>query len=80
MSFRVDNDKLIVKYKTIYTKIENLKAIELNALSVYGYKYIKAKIRRYGHKVYTNFRGLNVPKDGVEFESFTVISIDSLLV
>ena len=28
----------------------------------------------------TNFRGLNVPEDGVECESFTIISIDSLLV
>ena len=27
-----------------------------------------------------NFYGSNVPEDGIEFESFTVISIDSLLV
>ena len=27
-----------------------------------------------------NFRGLNVPKDDIECESFTVIFIDSLLV
>ena len=42
--------------------------------------YIKSKIRTYGDKVYTNFRGLNVPEDDKECESFTVISIDSLLV
>ena len=30
--------------------------------------------------VYTNFRSLNVPEDDVECESFTVISVDSLLV
>ena len=28
--------------------------------------------------MYTNFCGLNVPEDDVEYESFTVISIDSL--
>ena len=33
-----------------------------------------------GDKVYTNIRGLNVPKDDVECESFTIISIDLLLV
>ena len=38
------------------------------------------KLNWYGNKVYTNFCGLNVPEDGVEHESFTVISIDSLLV
>ena len=37
-------------------------------------------IRTYGGKVYTNFLGLNKPKDIVECESFAVISVDSLLV
>ena len=41
--------------------------------------YIKAKIRTYGHKVYTKFRGLNVPEDDIECQFFSVISIDSLL-
>ena len=34
----------------------------------------------YDDKVYTNFCGLNVPEDGVECGSFTIISIDLLLV
>ena len=37
------------------------------------------KISTYGDKA-TNFRGLNVPEDGVECEYFAIISIDSLLV
>ena len=37
-------------------------------------------MRTYGDKVYTTFRRLNLPKDGEEMESFTIISIDSLLV
>ena len=46
----------------------------------YDNSYIKSKIRTCGDNVYTDFRGLNIPEDGVECESFTVISIDSLLV
>ena len=80
MSFRIDDEKLLEKYKAIWTKIEDLKNIKLNALPVYDDKYIKAKIRTLGDKVYTNFRGLDVPEDDKECESFTVISIDSLLV
>ena len=72
--------KLLEKYKAIWTKIQNLKNIELNALPVYDYRYIKTKIRTYGNKVYTYFRGLNVPEDDIEFESFTIISIDFLFV
>ena len=41
---------------------------------------MKTKIRTCGDRVYTNFRGLNVPEDDMEWEFFTVISIDSLLV
>ena len=37
-------------------------------------------MRAFGDKVYTNFRGLNVPEDDKECESFTAISIDSILV
>ena len=76
----IGDDKLLEKYTTIWTKIENLKNIELNALLVYDDRYIKTKIRTYDDKVYTNFCSLNVPEDVVECESFTVISIDSLLV
>ena len=80
ISLRIDNEKLLRKYKTIWTKIEDLKNIELHALTVQDNRYIKTKIRTYGDKVYTNFRGLNVPEGGIECESFTVISTHSLLV
>ena len=52
----------------------------LNAWGVYYDRYVKTKIRTFGDKVYTNFYGLNVSEDDIECESFTVISIDSLLV
>ena len=80
MSFRIDDEKLLEKYKAICTKIKDLKNIELDALPVYDDRYITNKIITYGDKVYTNICGLNVPEDDIEFESFTVISIDSLLV
>ena len=34
MSFRIYDEKLLVKYKAIWTKIEDLKNIELNLLPV----------------------------------------------
>ena len=80
MSLSINNEKLLEKYEAIWTKIEDIKNIELDALPVYDNKYIKTKIRTYGDKVYSYFRNLNVPEDDIECESFTVISIDSLLV
>ena len=80
MSFRIDDDKLFGKYKTILFKTEDLQSIEMNALEVYDKRYIKIKIRTYKDKVYTSFRGLNVPKDSVECEPFTIFSINFILV
>ena len=35
MSFRIDDEKLLEKCKAIWTKIEDLRSIELNALPLY---------------------------------------------
>ena len=79
MSFCIDDEKLLKKIHAIWTKIESLKKFELNTLPVYDNRYTKAKVRTYGHKIYTHVRDLNVPEDDVKCESFTIISIDSLL-
>ena len=60
-------------YKSIKLFTRRLKKIELNALLVYDDRYIKTKIRTYSDKVYTNFRGLNVPEHDIKYKSFKVI-------
>ena len=50
--FRIDDEKLLKKYKAIWTEIEDLKNIELNALPVYDDRYMKTKIRAYDDKLY----------------------------
>ena len=51
MSYRIDDVKLLQNYKAIWTKIKNLKNIELNALSFSDDRYMKTKIRTYGDKI-----------------------------
>ena len=43
--FHMNDEKLLEKYKTIWTKTEYLKNIELNALPVYQDRYINAVLR-----------------------------------
>ena len=80
MSFRIADDKLSQKYKFFWTKIEDLKNVELNVLPVCYDRYIKTKTRTYGDKFYANYCASNVLKDDKECGSFSVISFDSLLV
>ena len=58
MSFCIDDEKLLEKYKVIWTKIEDLKNIKLNALPVYVDRYIKTKIRTFGNKVHNTLSRL----------------------
>ena len=78
--FGIDDEKLLKNCKAIWTKIEDLKNIEPNALPANHDRYVKPKIRTYGDKVYTNFCSLQVPKNDIDCVSFRVIFIDSLLV
>ena len=80
MSLYIDDDKQLEMYKTIWSKIKDLKNIELNAFPVYDDRYLRSKTRTYGDKVYTTFGRLNVPENNIEWQSFTVISINFLLV
>ena len=45
MSFLVDVEKLLEKYKAIWTKIDDSQNTELNVLPVYDDGYIKPKIK-----------------------------------
>ena len=45
MRFRIDDEKLLEKYKAIWNKIDDLKNIKLNTLPVYDDRYIKTKIK-----------------------------------
>ena len=45
MSFGRDHEKLLKKFKTIWSNIEDLKNIELDYLLVYDDRYIKTKTR-----------------------------------
>ena len=70
MSLQREDNKLLKKYKTISTKIEDLKNIELDTLPVCDDRYLKTKIRTYGDEVYTNFCGLNAAENGIECKFF----------
>ena len=70
MSFHIDDDKLLEKYRTVWIKTYKMLNVELNYFPGFDdNRYTKAKMGRYGNKV----RSLGVPKDGVECKSFTMI-------
>ena len=74
--FHIDDEKLLEKYKAIWTKIEELKNIQLNALTVYDDRYIKTKKEHTTIKfILTLYRVISSRR----WYRITIFSIDSLL-
>ena len=80
MSFCMDDEMVLEKYKTIRIKTEDLQNIEVNALSNYDEMYIKAKIRTFGDNFWNSSRELNALEGDIECEVFTIFFTDSLFV
>ena len=51
VSLCINDNKLFEKYKTVWTKTEDLKNTEIDALPVYHDRYIKTEIKTYGNNV-----------------------------
>ena len=77
MSFLIDDDKLLEKYKKILEKIKNTIKKEFDNEPVYNEKYLKAKIKYYNGKINTNFHNNEIPKEGFQCICLSVILIDS---
>ena len=56
MSFYMDDEKLLEKYKAIWTKIEYLKNSKLIPLRNYDDRYTKTKIRTHDDKFILTFK------------------------
>ena len=81
MSFKVNDNKLLKKYNKTWEKISNLLKIKLDSEPVYGDvdKYIKTKIKMYGGRVNTNFRGKKVPKENASYKCLSLIMLGSVI-
>ena len=81
MSFKVSDNNLLKKYNKIWEKVANLLNIEFDSEPVYGDgdKYIRTKIKMYGDRVNTNFRGKKVPKENASYKCLSLIMLDSVI-
>ena len=79
MSFKIEDDEVYVKYKSIWKKIEDLLGgIRLNSDVIYNDQYIKTKVRTF-KMVKTLFDNDEIPEEKIEHECIPCISIDSVL-
>ena len=59
--------------------IKDKLGIEFHSEPVYGYKYLKAKVREFDGVIKTNFWGNDIPKENMYYTCIACITIDSVL-
>ena len=64
MSFKVNDDRLLKKHTKILRRVNILMNKQFYSDPVYGDndKYIKTKVKSYGDKLNTKFKGKKIPK------------------
>ena len=81
MSFKVTDNKLLKKYNKIWQRLSNLLSTKFDSKPIYDDKdkYIKTKIKLYGDKIDTNFRGKKIPKENASYKCLSLIMTDPLI-
>ena len=83
MSFLADDKELLKEYTKAWEKIRDLIGKKFDAEPVYGYKYIKTKIKSYNNDIRTNFHSegnsRKVPKESCSHKCLSLISLVSVI-
>ena len=81
VSFKIRDKKLLNKYDQIWETIENILKIKFQSKHVDGddEKYIKIKIKTYGHSINTNFHNKKIPKEKAPCKCLSITMPDSVI-
>ena len=78
MSFLMKDNKLLEKYNEIWGKVSKVIKKRFVSEPVYNEKYLKTKIKSYERKININFYNDEMPKEGSNFISLSMVLIDSV--
>ena len=79
MSFVIKNDDALDKINEIWDKIKETLNIKFYSIPVYDEKYIKAKGRKIGGVIKTNFLGDEIPKQSIHYTCIACVTIHSVM-
>ena len=62
MSFKIEHDKVYIKYNSIWNKIKELLGVKFYSERIYDDSYIKSKVKTFSDVIKTLFDGDEIPK------------------
>ena len=79
MSLLIKNNEVWEKYENIWNVIKNKLNIKFHCQPSYENKYLKAKVRKFGGNIKTNYVGNNLPKENTYYACIAYITNDSII-
>ena len=67
MSFKIEDDNVLVNYNKIWNTIKNILDIEFHSKPVYNEKYIKAKVNTFNEVVNKVFSQSETSKENIHY-------------
>ena len=77
--FFSEDDEVWDKFDKIWDVIKDQLGIKFHSQPIYKYKHLKAKVRKFGGVIKTNFLGNGMPKENMYYTCITCITIDSVM-
>ena len=79
MLVKIEDDEPYIKCNQIWNKIKELLGVKFYGEPIYEDKYIKTKVKTLSSVISTLFSGDRIPKDRVQYNCISCISVDSVL-
>ena len=77
--FKIEDENVYVKYNQISNRIKELLSVKFHAEPICNDSYIKTKGKTFSDTVKILFSGDEIPKERVEYNCLSCISIESVL-
>ena len=65
MSFKIEGERVHLKYTEIWNKIKNLLNVKFHSQPIYDGKYIKTKAKTINSTINTFFSGVEIKKNNI---------------
>ena len=76
MSFKIEDDNVLVKYNEIWDEIKMTLSIKLHSQPVYDEEYIKTKVKTFNEVIKTVFSDNEIPKERNHYTCIAAICIE----
>ena len=79
MSFKIENERVYLKYTEIWNKIKDILNVKFHSQPIYDDKFIETKVKTFNNMFNALFSGDEILKERIHYVCIAAICVDSVL-